>query len=57
MNQHWTGTIIMVIVLFRCAILLGTGYAVFWLSYSGWWLLLAIVLVAGDPPSIKVKSK
>jgi hypothetical protein len=33
----WNGTI-----------LVGTAYIVFWLGYSGWWWLLAVILMSGS---------
>jgi len=32
-------------VAWNFTILLGTSYIVFWLGYSGWWFLLALVLM------------
>jgi hypothetical protein len=29
-----------------------TAYAVFWLGFSGWWFLLAILLISG-PTTVK----
>lgn len=31
--------------IYNAAIIIGTGYVVFELGYSGWWFLLAIILL------------
>jgi hypothetical protein len=32
--------------LWMFTVLIGTSYIVFWLGYSGWWFLLAVLLMA-----------
>lgn len=46
MNWPTVGALTLIIG-FRAAILGVTAYAVFWLGYSGWWFLLAILLCGG----------
>lgn len=39
--------IVLMILIYRAAILGTTAYVVFWLDRSGWWFLLAIALAGG----------
>lgn len=39
--------VLVYLLVWNGAIIAGTAYAVFWLGYSGWWWLLALVLMAG----------
>ncbi|EKS37770.1 hypothetical protein [Afipia clevelandensis] len=43
------GAALVVAVILRFAwvftVLIGTSYVVFWLGYSGWWFLLAVLLM------------
>ncbi|MET4187636.1 hypothetical protein ABIB86_000415 [Bradyrhizobium sp. JR1.7] len=43
-----TVAIILVLVAWNGTILVGTAYIVFVLGYSGWWWLLAVVLMSGS---------
>jgi hypothetical protein len=37
-------TYLIYIVLWEGMVLGGTGYAVFWLKHSGWWMLAAVLI-------------
>lgn len=39
-------------IVFDILIFGGTGYAVFVLGASGWWFLLALLISAGNSPSL-----
>lgn len=43
-------------IVWLLSILLGTGYVVFWLGYSGWWWLFAVFLLvcSGTQASVEV---
>lgn len=40
-------------VVWAFTILIGTGYVIFFLGYSGWWWLLAILLLSADFKPVK----
>ena len=46
--------IVAILISFNAAVLGTTAYVVFWLGYSGWWFLLALLLMSG---ASNVKSK
>lgn len=57
--MNWpTAFVLLALMTFRAAILGVTAYAVFWLGYSGWWFLLAIILCSGsDAAEEKAKGR
>lgn len=49
MNGNTTAAVIVLALLaWNGAILVGTAYIVFWLGHSGWWWLLALVLMSAS---------
>lgn len=53
MSDAAKAIIILFIVAWNVIILIGTAYIVFWLGFSGWWWVLAVVLMSGSASSSK----
>jgi hypothetical protein len=52
--EAWSTAIVVLLVLLYNAVILGfTAYVVFWMGHSGWWFLLAVLLLH----SFKSKSE
>ena len=49
--------IVLMILIYRAAILGTTAYVVFWLDRSGWWFLLAIALAGGAEFSFSERTE